>query len=64
MTHTFAKTMENKLLLNNAEIVADTKFKCLYDSVHVLADTTLDVGGKCILEYCGLSNKNVLKKYQ
>ncbi|KAL5247349.1 hypothetical protein ACHWQZ_G019273 [Mnemiopsis leidyi] len=37
------KKMDNKLIIDNADITADTGIVCLYDTEHVKTETTLDV---------------------
>ena len=44
------KKMDNKLIIDNADITADTGIVCLYDTEHVKTETTLDVVGKCCVQ--------------
>ena len=48
-TSSDSKTLQSKLLINNADITEDTEIVCSYDSNHVSTVTTLDVIGTIFL---------------
>ena len=48
-TSSDSKTLQSKLLINNADITGDTEIVCSYDSNHVSTVTTLDVIGTIFL---------------